>query len=200
LRSTRPAIVAFAADLTVSGSTAEPLDPATASDAIELQGGSLTMTDSAVQGWPGHAIVASAVLDSVVGGGAGPRALSEVHDAVSLALDHLTIGACGGGIDYDGGLLDGRLSLHDAAIQSQSGAVVIGGRFAAADLGTGDAPGNNQLATASGPAFSDDRGVVGPAIDAHGTALNGATYSGDVLGPADVAAGYHIQTSNTIHF
>ncbi len=200
LRSTQPAIVAFAADLTVSGSMLEPLAPTAASDAIELQGGSLTMSDSTVHAWPGHAIVTSAVSGNVAAASLGGRALDDLHDAVSLTLDHVTISACGAGIDYDAGVLDGRLSLHGTVIQSQSDAVVVRGAFVAADLGTAEAPGDNQLATTSGPALSDVRSAVGAAIDARGTPLNGVTYSGDVLGPADAATGYHIEAANTVHF
>lgn len=184
MRSTHPAIVAFAADLTLSGSTLEPLNPAAASDAIALDGGSLSMSDSIVQAWPGHAVVTSTNLRS----------------AVSLTLDRVTISACSAGIDYETGTLGGRLSLRDTTIQSQSDAVAVSGRFTAVDLGTSATPGNNQLTTASGPALSDHRSEQGAAVDARGTVLNGVTYSGDVLGPADVATGYHIEGPNTIHF
>lgn len=190
LSSSNPAVVAFATDLTIDGSTLVPHDLTTARDAIDLQGGTLTMTDTTVQGWPGGAIVASPLF-----GSSAP---------LNLSLDRITVSACGAGIDYDADQFEGNLVLHDAVIQTQSSAVAVRGgaavSFATFDLGTAATPGNNRLTTESGPALLDARTAAALALDAHGTVLNGVTYTGDVLGPADVATGYHIETANTIHF
>jgi hypothetical protein len=128
------------------------------------------------------------------------NAVNELDDAVNLTLDGVTVRACAAGIEYDAGDLDGRLSLHNAQIQSQADALRVSGSFSGVDLGVAATPGNNQLTTTSGPAFRDDRSTAGAAVDAHGTVLNGVSYSGDVLGPADVTGGYHIQAPNTIRF
>jgi hypothetical protein len=78
--------------------------------------------------------------------------------------------------------------------------VGLSGDIVAADLGTAASPGNNQLGTEDGSAaLGDGRDRAGAAIDAHSTTLNGVSYSGDILGPAE-SPGYRIAGPNTIHF
>jgi hypothetical protein len=119
---------------------------------------------------------------------------------VSLLLDHVEITSCSQGIYDDAGLPDGQFSLQNAHVQTTHSAVGLGGNIVAADLGTAASPGNNQLETDDGePALWDSRGRPGAKIDAHRTTLNGVSYSGDILGPAD-SPGYRISGPNTIRF
>jgi hypothetical protein len=187
LRSRWSALTAAAARLTVVDSTLEPVAGTTGDAGIFMESSSLTLTDSIVRGWGASCIHAGPLLGS--------------SDALSLALDRAELTTCAYGISYYGDQDDGRISLHRSKVHVKRGpAVSLGGSFAAADLGTAASPGDNELETSGYPALEDRRMEAGPAVDAHGTLLNGMTPEGSVPGPASAPPAYRIAGPNTIRF
>jgi hypothetical protein len=91
--------------------------------------------------------------------------------------------------------------MHHAHVSAAQLSVELLRRFVAADLGTIESPGDNQLEVLSGNTALIVSGEVPDAdIHAHGTTLNGTLYTGDVQGPVDVPGGYIIHGSNIVHF
>jgi hypothetical protein len=170
------------------------------SDGIVLFGGDLTMTGTAIQGCTNIGIRASALL--VLGSpGAMPAGATSLITSPTVSLDRVEIVGCKIGIVYDAfNDASGQLIVRRSHVQSQEQALRVFDLGSAADLGTTASPGDNRLETTSGAPALDDERLDGVAIDAHGTTLNGASFEGDVVGPADATGSYHLAGTTTIRF
>lgn len=211
LRSSSRGIAAVAARLTVTGSTIEALASSTSSEGIFVEGGELKLSASIVHGWH-FCLDAQEVFPTDISWltpAAGPDAAlaSTLEEVVNIDLDQVELSSCYSGVYYSTGWysgtggLESRLRLRRSQVTASEYAVTLSGRFAAADLGTAASPGDNQLGTASGgPALRDYRNTAGVDVDAHGTTLNGTTFSGVVSGPITVPGAYSISAPNKIRF
>lgn len=126
------------------------------------------------------------------------RAQLTSREAAVQAGDLNEISGSSIGLDFQADLPTDRLAIHGSRIQTAGPAVVVANPCVA-DLGTAAVPGNNRFDAADGPALVDERTNPGPAIDAHGTTLNGQDFVGDFLGPVTTPA-YQLMGPNTIRF
>jgi hypothetical protein len=192
-------INATLAHVTISDSTITIPPVPFARPAIALVGGDLTITHSTIQGCAGTGIDAMAQFD--LGQLPGDEALL----VPSLSLDAVEITQCQRGLSFSGARsgtqATAQLRVRNSHVQSVDRALTVDGLLATADLGTLASPGNNRLETTAGAVAIDDELDAGVVMDAHGTTLNGVSFDGqDVIGPADVAGGYHLAVPTEIRF
>ena len=196
IRSKARGLDAVAAQVTVVGSRLEQVPGSTDTyEGIRQRSGVLTLTDSSVRGWPSSSCIFAEAYPHLEYSG-------ELGHKVDLTLDRVDLTGCRTGVDYrqDYGQ-DGQLRLRRSRVAAEVEAVYLSGRVTSADLGTAASPGDNWLETApGGTALVDTRAELGPAVDAHGTTLNGMTFDGSVLGPVDVPGACHIRAANELRF
>ncbi|MEO7735846.1 MAG: hypothetical protein ABIY55_33130, partial [Kofleriaceae bacterium] len=189
LRSLNGGFFGGQAQLTITDTTIEPLVSDFAFEGISQYGGALTARDSRIIGWKSRGIFATPHFG----------APSVARDGMTVTLERVEISGSPSGISYQADAPTDRFTMHGARVQAADAAVGLSGPFTA-DLGTAAVPGDNRLDVTSGePALLDGRTTAGPPIDAHGTTLNGADFSGDVVGPL-TTAGFLIAGPNTIRF
>ena len=191
LRSPKHAFSGGLAQVTISDTTLEAVPSDTAFRGLELFGGTLTLTDSRVLGWTDTAIFTQPHFELLVPSAGAVR-------GTAVTLDGVEISGSSIGLVFQADLPTDRLAIHRSRIQTAAQAVIMANQFVA-DLGTAAVPGNNRFDAAAGPALVDARSTPGPAVDAHGTTLNGQDFAGDVLGPVTTSA-YQLAGPTTIRF
>jgi hypothetical protein len=199
LRSKSIGIDATRVQLTVRDSTIEAT-ATTATDGVLVTGGAVTLTGTSIRGWPGSGLITDWLPILF---GTDPRFAfgpDPTFAAVTANLDQVEITGCRFGIAYDAGVVDGSFRMRRTHVTAAQIGVDLGNHFSAADLGTVDSPGDNQITVDSGDVALDVGGPPGAEVDAHGTTLNGASIEGDVQGPAELAGRYRIGPSILVHF
>lgn len=192
LRSNAGGFYGGLAEVEITGTSIAPLTTGYTYYGVQLYSGGLTMRDSQLSGWQSSAIRASYALTLAV------PSISDSELGVTALLDNIDIWNSGTGLSYNAYATTDRVSVHGARINTRFDALSLYGPFTA-DLGTAAFPGDNELQAANGAALHDRRTTAGPAIDAHGTTLNGTALTGDILGPMTSNV-LQISGPNTIRF
>jgi hypothetical protein len=196
LRSKQRGVFAGSSHLTIRDTTIEATDPA-ATSGIDMLGGSLIMVDSSVRNWPDFGIETNG-LPALFGPSMLVRSPAE---AANVTLDRVEISGSRFGLWYDAGWGEGELHMRHSHVSATERSVTVTRYVAVADLGTTDEPGDNQLETmSSGVALDVSSDTPSAVMFAHGTTLNGITYTGDIQGPAEVPGGYRIFGNHIVHF
>jgi hypothetical protein len=191
LRSSTHAFFGGLAQVTIADTTLEAVPSDSAFSGLELFGGALTVSDSRLVGWKGIAILTEPHFELLVPSTSAARGMA-------VTLDGVEISGSAFGLEFQADLPTDRLAIHGSRIQTAGQAVIVTNQCVA-DLGTAAVPGNNRFDAADGPALIDARTDPGPAIDAHGTTLNGQDFAGDFLGPVTTPA-FQLMGPNTIRF